>query len=189
MFSMPSMVRHLHRIVLITLLVFTGSAFADQVTAAVQSKLARLGYYGGTVDGAWGSQTAAAVRRFQVAKELRVTGELNPATLAALGIKPQEPAPSQPVPRPVDPAKALTDIFVGGPYLNTPPEFQVRTVKKAQENLRVLGFYRGPANGMPNDALTQALVNYQAANRFKRTGRLDKTTLQALDLLYISSDN
>ena len=171
------------------LVVFTGSAFADQVTAAVQSKLARLGYYTGTVDGAWGSQTAAAVRRFQVAKELRVTGELNPATLNALGIKTQEPAPPQSAPRPVDPAKALADIFVGGPYLNTPPEFQVRTIKKAQENLKVLGFYRGPVNGMPNGALTQALVDYQAANRFKRTGRLDKTTLQALDLLYVSTDN
>lgn len=168
------------------LLIFTGSAFADQVTAAVQSKLARLGYYDGKVDGAWGSQTAAAVRRFQVAKELRVTGELNPATLNALGIKP--PAPSRPAPPQVDPGKALADIFVGGPYLNTPPEFQMRTVKKAQENLKVLGFYRGPVNGMPDGALTQALVNYQAANRFKRTGRLDKTTLQALDLLYISDE-
>jgi hypothetical protein len=53
----------------------------------------------------------------------------------------------------------------------------------------VLRFYRGPVNGMPNAALTQALVDYQAANRFKRTGRLDKTTLQALDLLYLSSDD
>ncbi|HEY8901843.1 MAG TPA: peptidoglycan-binding domain-containing protein [Chthoniobacterales bacterium] len=169
----------------LALVLISGAAYADQLTAAVQTKLGKLGYYNGPVDGSWGSQTAAAVRRFQVAQELRVTGELNPATLNALGIK-SAPAPT---PEVVDPGKALADIFVGGPYLNSPPEFQVRTVKKAQENLRVLRFYRGPVNGMPNAALTQALVDYQAANRFKRTGRLDKTTLQALDLLYLSSDD
>ena len=96
------------------------SVHADPLVAAVQTKLTRLGYYNGQADGAWGSQTAAAVRRFQVAQELRVTGELNPATLNALGLK------SAPAPRPapeVDPGKALADIFVGGPYLNAPPEF------------------------------------------------------------------
>ncbi len=173
------------RLLILALVLLAAPAFADPLTTAVQSKLARLGYYTGGVDGEWGSQTAAAVRRYQVAQKLRVTGELNPATLNALGIKSapaERPAPA------IDPGKALADIFVGGPYLNTPPEFQVRTVRKAQENLKVLGFYRGPANGRPDASLTQALVDYQLANRFKTTGRLDKTTLQGLDLLYLASD-
>ncbi|MDD5198544.1 MAG: peptidoglycan-binding domain-containing protein [Terrimicrobiaceae bacterium] len=170
------------RFLILALVLVAGTACADDLVRAVQTKLTRLGYYDGAADGAWGSQTAAGVRRFQVAQKLRVTGELNPATLNALGIK------TQPAPAPVDPAVALADIFVGGPYLNAPPDFQVRTVKKAQQNLKLLGFYNGPANGMPAPALTEALRAYQQANRFKTTGRLDKTTLQALDLLYLSSD-
>ena len=151
------------------------AARADDVVLAAQTKLAQLGYYDGRPDGAWGKQTIAAVSRFQDAKKLRVTGELNIATLNALGIK----TPAKPVSRGV----ALADIFVGGPYLTAPPAFQVETVKKAQKNLSLLGFYHGPADGAPNTGLTDALRAYQKDNRFKATGRLDKTTLQALDLL------
>ena len=157
-------------------LVALAVARADDTVAAVQSRLAKLGYYAGAVDGQWGSQTAAAVRRFQVAKELRVTGELNAATLNALGVKAAPPAPTSR-------AVALADIFVGGPYLTAPPDFQVSIVKKAQQNLKLLGFYGGPANGAPDATLTDALRAYQKAHRFKASGRLDKTTLQALDLL------
>jgi peptidoglycan hydrolase-like protein with peptidoglycan-binding domain len=157
-------------------LVALATARADDTVAAVQTRLVKLGYYSGDVDGQWGSQTAAAVRRFQIARELRVTGELNAATLSALGIK---SAPLAPNSR----AVALADIFVGGPYLSAPPAFQVSIVKKAQQNLKLLGFYSGPANGAPDTALAEALRAYQKAHRFKTTGRLDKTTLQALDLL------
>lgn len=156
------------------------TAHADEALKAVQTKLARMGYYDGTVDGAWGSQTAAAVRRFQLAKNLRVTGELNPETLAALDVK------ARPGDAPKPRAVALADVFVGSPYLNAPPEFQVRTVREAQKNLALLGFYEGPANGQPTSALTEALRAYQKSNRFKATGRLDKATLQGLDLLTLA---
>ena len=160
------------------LLAAGAAARADDVVLAAQTKLARMGYYDGKADGSWGKNTALAVQRFQEAKKLRVTGELNPATLNALGIKP----PPQPVSRGV----ALADLFVGGPYLTAPPEFQVQTIKRAQQNLKLLGFYSGPANGVPNTALSDALRTYQKDNRFKATGRLDKTTLQALDLLTVA---
>jgi peptidoglycan hydrolase-like protein with peptidoglycan-binding domain len=157
-------------------------AQADEIVTAVQSRLAKLGYYAGEVDGEWGSQTAAAVRRFQVAKELRVTGELNAATLNALGVKAPPPVPNAR-------AVALADLFVGGPYLTAPPSFQVSIVKKAQQNLKLLGFYGGSANGAPDAALTDALRAYQKAHRFKASGRLDKTTLQALDLLTLPPED
>lgn len=161
------------------------AARADDLVLSVQSSLARQGYYSGDLDGAWGSQTSAAVRRFQIAKELRPTGELNPATLNALGIKQAPPKPQKaPKPEPqISRGKALADLFVGGPYLTAPPPFQIQTVKSAQKNLQLLGFYRGPVDGNPNPALTEALRAYQKDNRFKATGRLDKTTLQALNLL------
>ncbi len=158
------------------------AARAGDLVLTAQSSLARQGYYDGAIDGKWGSQTAAAVRRFQIANDLRPTGELNPATLSALGIKTTPARTAKPEPQ-MTRGEALADLFVGGPYLTAPPAFQIQVVKTAQKNLQLLGFYRGPADGVPSPALKDSLRAYQRDSRFKATGRLDKTTLQALDLL------
>lgn len=73
------------------LILLAGSVRADTVVLAAQKKLQEMGYYQGRLDGAAGSQTAAAIRRYQVAKKLVVTGELNPQTLDSLGL-PRPPA-------------------------------------------------------------------------------------------------
>ncbi len=52
----------------------------------IQQRLKNWGYYGGSVDGVYGSQTAAAVKRFQKANGLTVDGITGPATLAAIGL-------------------------------------------------------------------------------------------------------
>ncbi len=153
------------------------TSHADPIVGSAQSTLQKMGYYDGTVDGVWGSQTAAAVRRFQLAKNLPVTGELNRETIEALSIKIKPTA--TPAPFPV----AIADIFMGGPYINAPTEIQVKTLRQAQENLRLLGFYNGPIDGNPTTSLRDSLRAYQRSNRFSASGRLDKTTLQALDLL------
>ena len=75
--------------------VLVSHAAADDVILGVQTKLKRLGYYNGVVDGQMGSQTAAAIRRFQIAQKLKVTGELNPQTLRRLNV----PAPKARSPR------------------------------------------------------------------------------------------
>ena len=66
--------------------VFVSNSVADDVVLGVQTKLKHLGYYNGVVDGQMGSQTAAAIRRFQIAQRLKVTGQMNPQTLRRLGI-------------------------------------------------------------------------------------------------------
>lgn len=169
------------------LLALAATARADTLTATAQAKLARLGYYDGKADGSWSKGTANAVSRFQQSRGLRITGGLNPATLNALGIKTPSGrnAPTRSGRVPIDPARALVDIFVGGPYLGSPPDFQIRTVEKAQKNLKLLGFYDGPANGAPDGTLVASLRAYQKANHLRATGRLDTTTLQALGLLYL----
>jgi peptidoglycan hydrolase-like protein with peptidoglycan-binding domain len=150
---------------------------ADEVVREAQTKLFRGGYYEGQIDGQWGSQTAAAVRRYQIARSLKVTGELNRETLDALGVT------ARPAPTSISRAAALADLFVGGPFLSASPEQQIRAVRQAQENLKLLGYYRGPIDGNPSTTLEDALKAYQKGNRFRPTGRLDKTTLQALDLV------
>ena len=52
----------------------------------LQSKLKQWGYLNGSVDGVFGSQTAAAVRYFQRRNGLTADGIVGPATAAALGM-------------------------------------------------------------------------------------------------------
>ena len=52
----------------------------------IQTKLKRWGYYNGSVDGIYGSQTLVAVKSFQRKNGLTVDGIAGPKTLAAMGI-------------------------------------------------------------------------------------------------------
>jgi peptidoglycan hydrolase-like protein with peptidoglycan-binding domain len=61
------------------------SAHAVQM---VQERLRELGYYHGGVDGIWGAQTQAAITQFQQGRGLQPNGQLNPETIAALGLNP-----------------------------------------------------------------------------------------------------
>ena len=54
--------------------------------SAVQSELAKLGYYRGAVDGIVGDETQAALARYQEDHDLSVTGTLTAATLQSLGL-------------------------------------------------------------------------------------------------------
>ena len=70
-----------------------GYAPSDQdannaTVSAVQSKLAKLGYYRGAIDGVEGDETQAALARYQQEHNLSVTGTLTAATIQALGLQP-----------------------------------------------------------------------------------------------------
>ena len=52
----------------------------------IQTKLKRWGYYNGNVDGIYGSQTLAAVKKFQQKNGLTVDGIAGKKTLEAMGI-------------------------------------------------------------------------------------------------------
>ena len=69
-----------------------GYAPSDQdannaTVSAVQSKLAKLGYYRGAIDGVAGDETQAALARYQEEHDLSVTGTLTAATLQSLGLR------------------------------------------------------------------------------------------------------
>jgi peptidoglycan hydrolase-like protein with peptidoglycan-binding domain len=49
------------------------------------SELTELGYYHGPVDGQIGPETERAIRSFQSVDKLSVTGQIDGATLKALG--------------------------------------------------------------------------------------------------------
>ena len=60
---------------------------ANATVSAVQSELAKLGYYNGEIDGTLGDQTEAALARYQEDRDLSVTGTVNAATLQSLGLR------------------------------------------------------------------------------------------------------
>ncbi len=60
----------------------------------IQTKLKNWGYYKGSVDGVFGSQTRAAVVWFQRKNGLKVDGVAGPQTLAAMGIFTKSSSPS-----------------------------------------------------------------------------------------------
>jgi Putative peptidoglycan binding domain len=60
---------------------------ANATISAVQSELARLGYYNGGIDGVLGDETEAALARYQQDHDISVTGTVNAGTLQSLGIR------------------------------------------------------------------------------------------------------
>ena len=59
-----------------------------EAVRAIQSRLHQLGFYSGRIDGIWGPSMHGALQRFQQGRGLQATGQLNPATVTALGLDP-----------------------------------------------------------------------------------------------------
>jgi hypothetical protein len=72
--------------------VYSNTPMVDPTVTAVQTELTQLGYYSGPVDGIFGPTTRDAVAKYQIAKNLDVTGSLSPDTMQSLGLP--EPAAS-----------------------------------------------------------------------------------------------
>jgi len=60
--------------------------YTDRTVVAVQTQLAREGYYRGEIDGILGPETRRAIVSFQSDHGLRVTGNLTQETLSTLGL-------------------------------------------------------------------------------------------------------
>jgi peptidoglycan hydrolase-like protein with peptidoglycan-binding domain len=152
-------------------LVFSTVLQADETIRAAQSKLASLGFYHANVDGSLGSMTSAAIRRFQIAQKLKVTGSLNQQTLEALQVK---------APPPLQDYKKISALFEGGALAGDNAATQVAAIRSIQRALAGSGFYAGPHNGLPSLALTNAIREWQLANGLTQTGKLDARTLAGL---------
>ena len=72
----------------------------EEVRTAQQA-LHSLGYSAGKADGLMGARTKVAIKKFQRKEGLPVTGELDQATMHALGF-PDATAPAAPEPAPVN---------------------------------------------------------------------------------------
>jgi len=63
-----------------------GGRVSRETIARAQAKLNEMGFGAGAADGAIGPRSRDAIRKFQASRKLNPTGELDSATLAALGV-------------------------------------------------------------------------------------------------------
>ena len=159
--------------VLATVLMPVPEVRADESLRLVQKKLQALGFYKGKLDGSPGSMTNAAIRRFQLANNLKVTGELNHQTLAKLGVDRAAVAPDY---------TAIGRFFAGGPFARAEANSQVETLRQVQKFLADAGLYAGPHNGLSSPTLVSSLKEWQAAEGITPSGRIDSATAAKMAL-------
>jgi peptidoglycan hydrolase-like protein with peptidoglycan-binding domain len=137
-------------------------------TYDVQRRLSELGYYRGPIDGIWGGETRTAVERFQANRRLVVTGDLNEATVAAMGL---------------DPNRVLGRNYVAPPAYEQPvANVGPVTTRAAQERLRRIGFYHGPIDGVWGPDTRLAMEEFQHQRGLRVTGTPTRQSMNALGL-------
>jgi len=127
----------------------------------VQERLRQMGAYNGRVDGVWGPDSQSALERFQQGRGLQVTGQLNQATAATLGLNPVELLAARPGPATGADAAPLAAAS------NTLSRSAVRNV---QARLRALGFYRGSVDGAWGPGTQAAVERFQQCRGLQPNG-------------------
>ena len=135
----------------------------------VQRRLSELGYYRGPIDGVWGGETRTAVERFQANRRLSATGDLNEATVTAMGLDPRRVLGSNYAP----PAPG---------YAQPPANVGPVTTRAAQEQLRRIGFYHGPIDGVWGQDTRLAMEEFQHQRGLRVTGTPTRQSMNALGL-------
>lgn len=129
---------------------------------ALQQKLKAAGYFNGTATGFYGSQTQAAVSKFQQARGLAVDGIAGSNTLAALSGTPNN---STPVP---------TGILLQRGNRST-------AVTQLQNTLKAKGFFKGPVTGYYGSITEAAVRTFQQSKGLRVDGIAGPNTLAALN--------
>lgn len=141
-----------------------------QVTAG-QEKLKQAAIYSGATDGTYNDDFRAALKQYQNDNGLDENGKLDEATLVKMGIE-------------------LTDsqkgIETAGSSSDKPKRVSFRPTKEqvaqAQKMLKASGAYSGEESGKYDNDLRAAIRDYQSANGLKRSGSLNRATLEKMGI-------
>jgi peptidoglycan hydrolase-like protein with peptidoglycan-binding domain len=136
--------------------------------AQIQHLLREQGLYKGTVDGAWGPETARAANEYRQKKGLDASPGLDIALLRALNRQ------QSPVPKLVAAATLRKD---GVPLYAGPA-----AIRALQRELSRDGRDAGAVDGVWGENTRQALRSYQTAHSLEPTGTLTLPTLAALGI-------
>ncbi len=143
-------------------------ALSPGATTMIQERLSQAGVYAGRADGLWGPDSQAALERFQASRSLQVTGSLNQATVATLGVTPVELLSARQMTAPA--AASVPETLSPG------------AVRNVQMRLRALGFYRGAPDGLWGAGTQTAIERFQQGRGLQPTGQVNPATVQALGL-------
>lgn len=125
----------------------------------------------GGADGVFGALTQAALRSFQSAKGLTVSGVVDQATIDAL--RAGQPGAPQGLTNNGGQSGSLVGLAFGATG---------EGVKKVQTALLQAGYtVRGGADGVFGNATQSALKAFQGSNAIEATGRVDERTAQAIE--------
>ena len=172
---------------------------ASELVFDIQTELARQGFYAGVPDGRMQEATMAAIRRFQQARGLVVTGAPNEELLAALhGDTPAQVAvlPAQrPLPdgsltdagTDADPVAAAIRAAEAEPAIAPPEELPAQ--KPAQSSALVMKIQKGLSNiayadiavdGVAGEKTRQAIRAFEKHYRLPATGEPNELVLNKL---------
>jgi peptidoglycan hydrolase-like protein with peptidoglycan-binding domain len=141
---------------------------SPQVVQDVQNRLRQAGAYNGQIDGVWGADSQAALERYQQVHQLQVTGQLNQATAATMGLD----------------QGSLLAVPTAAPAPPPLPGGQLRpgSVQAIQARLRSLGFYNGPVDGVWGGGTQAAIERFQQGRGLQPNGQLNPATVAAMGL-------
>jgi peptidoglycan hydrolase-like protein with peptidoglycan-binding domain len=142
---------------------------SPQSVQAVQDKLRQAGAYTGNVDGIWGADSESALQHFQQSHQLQVTGQMNQATAATLGIDPGTLLAT------AQPAQAVAPPPAG-------ETLRPRSIRAIQERLRALNFYSGNVDGVWGQSTQSAIERFQQGRGLQPNGQLNPATISAMGL-------
>lgn len=134
----------------------------------MQSRLKELGYYGGEVDGQFGSGTRAAVESFQRQHGIEADGVAGETTLTRLYSAQAQGFVATPTPSPTPESATLS----GGA--------QGEAVKRLQQRLADLGFYTGKIDGDYGKGTRSAVTAFQRQHGLEADGIAGEKTQRML---------
>lgn len=141
-----------------------GRARTPEGIKEIQKGLAKLGYLKTAPTARWDANAIAALRRFQRARGLPVTGKFDHWTALML-------SPSLPLMHMVRAAQPAMSFALLN-WLNTTPD----GMKDVQRALAKAGFYHGAIDGEFYPPTEKSLQAFQTANGMEPTGLLDWAT-------------
>lgn len=145
------------------------------IVQQIQTKLLGLGLPVPTVSGAWGDNSAAALRRFQTKNGLDAGGDLDELTLVALGLP--EVLRGE-VPPGGDAPVSASAASTGGAQVHASP----RLARLVQTKLAEAGFPTDNVFGIWLAGSETAARNFQKAKKLDITGTLDLRLIHELGL-------
>jgi peptidoglycan hydrolase-like protein with peptidoglycan-binding domain len=151
---------------------------SPRLTRVVQAKLTEAGFPTDNVFGVWLAGSETAVRNFQKAKALDLTGSLDLRLLHQLGLTASltEPKPGK---LPTDsPAQVLSEKAV--PFTGAPLTIGPVGVRQIQAALQQRGFKDAAGDGRWSERSSAALKKFQEAQKLEATGSVNLRTLRAL---------